>query len=129
MKNIKGTSRRNFIKNSAGLALAASVFPSFNLYANHKKDDGGLGLSDLPDYVSWKDRPSFIIHSYNTIETHRSVLGQTVITPNKYIYVRNNLPSMRQDEIDYIKEGEFKDWIVRISGVRSPTIFKLNDLK
>ena len=129
MKNIKGTSRRNFIKNSAGLALAASVFPSFNIYANHKKDDGGLGLADLPDYVSWKDRPSFIIHSDNTIETHRSVLGQTVITPNKYIYVRNNLPSMKQDEIDYVREGEFKDWIVRISGVRSPTIFKLNDLK
>lgn len=129
MKTINNKSRRNFIKNTTGMAIAASVFPTFNLYANHKGDDGGIGLQDLPDYVSWKDRSSFIIHTANTLEAHRSAIGDSVITPNNKVFVRNNIPSMKQDEIDFVKEGEFKDWVVNITGVRSPVMFKLKDLK
>jgi hypothetical protein len=33
MKKIKSTSRRRFIQNTAGVAIAASVLPSLNLYA------------------------------------------------------------------------------------------------
>ena len=129
MKTINNKSRRNFIKNTTGMAIAASVFPTFNLYANHKGDDGGIGLQDLPDYVSWKDRSSFIINTANTLEAHRSAIGDSVITPNNKVFVRNNIPSMKQDEIDFVKEGEFKDWVVNITGVRSPVMFKLKDLK
>ena len=33
MKKIKSTSRRRFIQNTAGVAIATSVLPSINLYA------------------------------------------------------------------------------------------------
>ena len=33
MKKIKSTSRRRFIQNTAGVAIATSVLPSLNLYA------------------------------------------------------------------------------------------------
>src|SRR5690606_8744515 len=43
----------------------------------------------LPDYVAYKDPEALIVHSNNTLETERSVMGVQPITPDRQLYIRN----------------------------------------
>ena len=103
--------RRNFLSGTAtlaGLAATASVVPINISNANHK--DGSKGL---PDFISWKDRNALIVHSDKGIETHRSAIGESLITPNRNVYIRNNMPTMTDKQI-----GDRNNWKVSIQGVK-----------
>ena len=114
--------RRNFLSGTAtlaGLAATASVVPINISHANHK--DGAKGL---PDFISWKDRDALIVHSDKGIETHRSAIGESLITPNRNVYIRNNMPTMSDKQI-----GDRNNWKVSIQGVKNPKTFTLAQLK
>ncbi len=122
MKKID-TSKRNFLTGSvtlAGVAAATSVLPISIVNANHK-DSSPKGL---PDFISWKDRNALIVHSDKGIETHRSAIGESLITPNRNIYIRNNMPTMSDTQI-----GDRNNWKVSIKGVKNPKTFSLAQLK
>ena len=116
-------SKRNFLTGSvalAGVAAATSVLPISIANANHK-DSSPKGL---PDFISWKDRNALIVHSDKGIETHRSAIGESLITPNRNIYIRNNMPTMSDTQI-----GDRNNWKVSIKGVKNPKTFSLAQLK
>ena len=117
------TSKRSFLTGSvtlAGVAAATSVLPISIAKANHK-DSSPKGL---PDFISWKDRNALIVHSDKGIETHRSAIGESLITPNRNIYIRNNMPTMSDAQI-----GNRNNWKVSIKGVKNPKTFSLAQLK
>ena len=122
MKKID-TSKRNFLAGSvtlAGVAAATSVLPISIVNANHK-DSSPKGL---PDFIKWKNRDALIVHSKKGIETHRSAIGESLITPNRNIYIRNNMPTMSDTQI-----GDRNNWKVSIKGVKNPKTFSLAQLK
>ena len=92
MKKIKkniNIKRRNFLAGTAsiaGLAATASVIPINIANSNHSE-----GSKGLPEFISWKDRDALIVHSDKGIETHRSAIGESLITPNRNVYIRNNM--------------------------------------
>ena len=98
-------SRRNFLAGSAtlaGIAATASVVPITIANANHSE-----GKKGLPEFIDWKDRDALIVHSDKGIETHRSAIGESLITPNRNVYIRNNMPTMTDTQI-----GNRYDWKV-----------------
>ena len=117
------TSKRNFLTGSvtlAGVAAAASVLPISIAKANHEDSDP----KGLPDFIKWKNRDALIVHSKKGIETHRSAIGESLITPNRNIYIRNNMPTMSDTQI-----GDRNNWKVSIKGVKNPKTFSLAQLK
>ena len=78
----------------------------------------------MPEFISWKDRDALIIHSDKGIETHRSAIGESLITPNRNVYIRNNMPTMTDQQI-----GNRNNWTVSIEGVKKPKTFTLAQLK
>ncbi len=115
-------SRRNFLTGTAtlaGIAATASVVPITIANANHSE-----GKKGLPDFISWKDRDALIVHSDKGIETHRSAIGESLITPNRNIYIRNNMPTMTDEQI-----GNRMDWKVSIEGVKNPKTFTIAQLQ
>ena len=125
MKKIKkyiNIKRRNFLAGTAsiaGLAATASVIPINIANSNHSE-----GSKGLPEFISWKDRDALIVHSDKGIETHRSAIGESLITPNRNVYIRNNMPTMTDAQI-----GNRDDWKVSIKGVKNPKTFTLAQLK
>ena len=114
--------RRNFLTGTAslaGLAATASVVPITLANANHSENEKGL-----PSFIDWKDRDALIIHSDKGIETHRSAIGESLITPNRNVYIRNNMPTMTDAQI-----GNRNNWKVNIKGVKNPRTFTLSQLK
>ena len=117
------TSKRNFLTGSvalAGVAAATSVLPISIAKANHEDADP----KGLPDFIKWKNRDALIVHSKKGIETHRSAIGESLITPNRNIYIRNNMPTMSDTQI-----GDRNNWKVSIKGVKNPKTFSLAQLK
>jgi len=117
------TSKRNFLTGSvalAGVAAATSVLPISIATANHEDSDP----KGLPDFIKWKNRDALIVHSKKGIETHRSAIGESLITPNRNIYIRNNMPTMSDTQI-----GDRNNWKVSIKGVKNPKTFSLAQLK
>ncbi len=115
-------SRRNFLAGTAtlaGIAATASVAPITIANANHSE-----GKKGLPDFISWKDRDALIVHSDKGIETHRSAIGESLVTPNRNIYIRNNMPTMTDKQI-----GNRMDWKVSIEGVKNPKTFTIAQLQ
>ena len=117
------TSKRNFLTGSvtlAGVAATTSVLPISIAKANHEDSDP----KGLPDFIKWKNRDALIVHSKKGIETHRSAIGESLITPNRNIYIRNNMPTMSDTQI-----GDRNNWKVSIKGVKNPKTFSLAQLK
>jgi len=117
--------RRNFLTGTAalaGVAATASVVPISIANANHSPVNENT--KGLPDFISWKDRSALIVHSNKGIETHRSAIGESLITPNRNVYIRNNMPTMTDDQI-----GNRKNWKVSIEGVKNPKTFTLAQLQ
>ena len=117
------TSKRNFLTGSvtlAGVAAATSVLPISIAKANHEDSDP----KGLPDFIKWKNRDALIVHSKKGIETHRSAIGESLITPNRNIYIRNNMPTMSDTQI-----GDRNNWKVSIKGVKNAKTFSLAQLK
>lgn len=78
----------------------------------------------LPPYAAWKDADSLIVHSSSTIETKRSAMGASLITPSDRLYVRNNLPAP-PDTILADRDA----WQVAFEGVANPATLTLAQLK
>lgn len=78
----------------------------------------------LPAYAAWKDANSLIVHSANTMETKRSAMGASLITPSDRLYVRNNLPAP-PDSILADRDA----WQVAFEGVANPATLTLGQLK
>ncbi len=121
-KNKLNLSRRNFLAGTAtlaGIAATASVAPITIANANHSE-----GKKGLPEFINWKDRDALIVHSDKGIETHRSAIGESLITPNRNVYIRNNMPTMTDTQI-----GNRYNWSVSIKGVKNPKTFSLAQLQ
>ena len=105
--------RRRFLVASAGGAAAAGL--------------AGLAPSalakgkPLPGYAGWKDADRVIVHSTNTIETVRGALGASVVTDDRVLFVRNNLPP--------VDMGNPDAWQVQIEGVTNPATLTVRELK
>lgn len=78
----------------------------------------------LPAYAAWKDANSLIVHSSSTLETKRSAMGASLITPSDRLYVRNNLPAP-PDSILADRDA----WQVAFEGVANPATLTLGQLK
>jgi sulfite dehydrogenase len=78
----------------------------------------------LPSYVSWKHADSMIIHTPTTIETKRSAIGSSIITPSDRLFIRNNLPAPSAADI-----GDVNAWKVTVEGVGKPQALSIADLK
>ena len=78
----------------------------------------------LPAYAAWKDADSLIIHSSSTIETKRSAMGASLITPSDRLYVRNNLPAPPASIV-----ADRDAWQVAFEGVAKPATLTLAQLK
>lgn len=78
----------------------------------------------LPAYAAWKDADSLIIHSSSTIETKRSAMGASLVTPAERLYVRNNLPAPPESVV-----ANRDAWEVAFEGVAKPGTLTLAQLK
>ena len=117
------TSKRNFLTGSAtlaGVAAATSVLPISIAQANH----GNYESKGLPDFIKWKNRKALIVHSKKGIESHRTAIGESIITPIRNIYIRNNMPTMTDLQI-----GDRNKWKLSVEGVKKPQTFTLAQLK
>jgi sulfite oxidase len=103
----------------AGLAGAAQAQAQPVAVASQAKP-----APKLPAYAAWKDADSLIVHSSSTIETKRSAMGASLITPSDRLYVRNNLPAP-PDSIVADRDA----WQVAFEGVANPVTLTLGQLK
>lgn len=78
----------------------------------------------LPDYVSWKRADTLIVHSANTLETRRDMIGSSVVTASERLFVRNNLPAP-----DAAIVAAPDAWSVTFAGVKQPRSLTLAELK
>jgi len=78
----------------------------------------------LPDFIKWKNRKALIVHSKKGIESHRTAIGESIITPIRNIYIRNNMPTMTDLQI-----GDRNKWKLSVEGVKQPKTFTLAQLK
>lgn len=119
--------RRHFVIGAAG-ALAAGG--SVGSALAQQGQGGAAGSSQaqaqkpLPGYADWKDRDAVIVHSTNTIETHRGEIGPGPITPADHLYVRNNLSPPAADVVE-----DRDAWEISIEGVKRPRSLTVGDLK
>lgn len=112
-------SRRHLLGATAGLIAAASLKPTLA-----SAQQAAATPKALPEYVNWKVADSMIIHTPTTIETKRSAIGTSVITPSDRLFIRNNLPAPTTAQI-----GNVNAWKVSVEGVGKPQTFTLSDLK
>lgn len=111
------TSRRRFLIGSAGVAAGAGgLVPAVAL----GQEDG----AELPDYVAWKDADDFIVHSEQTLETKREVIGGRSLTPARDLYIRNNLPAPPESVV-----ADRDAWEIAFEGVARPASMTLGELK
>jgi DMSO/TMAO reductase YedYZ molybdopterin-dependent catalytic subunit len=115
-----GLSRRHFIIAGAGAGVLVSnpeLGLGFNTVAQAQDQA-------LPDFASWKDAKSMIVHSKSGLETRRESFGAGSIMPTDRLFVRNNLPSPGAEIV-----ANRDAWEVSIEGVKKPGTKKLGDLK
>ena len=112
MKKIKNPNRRSFLTGSAAIAGVAAIssISNFNIV---KADHTSATPKATPEYIKWKNRNALIIHSEGTIETHRDMIGNGIITPIENVYIRNNVNSLNDQQI-----GSRPDWKLEVQGVQ-----------
>ena len=98
MTNSIKITRRNLLGATVGLVAAAGLNPrSANAQtgtpAVNPVAPAGSTAKPLPSYVNWKHADSMIVHTPTTIETKRSAIGSSIITPSDRLFIRNNLPA------------------------------------
>ena len=103
----------------AGTASAFAAVPLAGLPTNV-----GAQVKALPPYAVWKDADSMILHSAGTIETKRSAMGSSVITPAERLFVRNNLPAPADSFV-----ANRDAWQVAFEGFATPATLTLGQLK
>ena len=123
--------RRNLLGATVGLVAAAGLNPrSANAQAATPAASPAAAApaastaKPLPSYVSWKHADSMIIHTPTPIETKRSAIGSSIITPSDRLFIRNNLPAPSAADI-----GDVNAWKVTVEGVGKPQALSIADLK
>jgi sulfite dehydrogenase len=125
MKKIKNSNRRSFLTGSAAMAGVAAISSISNFNINiAKADHTSPTPKATPEYIKWKNRNALIIHSEGTIETHRDMIGNGIITPIENVYIRNNVNSLNDQQI-----GNRPDWKLEVQGVQKPKTFTLAELQ
>lgn len=109
-----GISRRHLLV--GGASAVALVAASGAVQAQEDKP--------LPDYVAYKDPDALIVHSNNTLETERSVFGVQPITPDRQLYIRNNVTPPSEDIV-----ADRDAWEVSFEGVGEPRSISVGELK
>ncbi|MEM9224225.1 MAG: sulfite oxidase [Pseudomonadota bacterium] len=109
--------RRKFLLASGGVAAAATSaqFVPATLLAQDKP---------LPPFASFKSPEAMIVHSANTMETDREVMGAPPITPLNELFVRNNLPAPSEEIV-----ADPDIWSVEFEGVAEPGSMTLGEMK
>jgi sulfite dehydrogenase len=115
-------SRRRLI--ATGGALVAAGLGGASRVAAQDKAAAPAQAKPLPAYVAWKDADSMIVHTPTTIETKRTALGSSVITPADRLYIRNNLGA---PDASIVKDRDA--WQLTVEGVRRPRTLTVADLK
>lgn len=126
MTNSIKITRRNLLGATAGLMAAAGLSPSSARAqaAAPAAAPAAATAKPFPSYVSWKHVDSMIVHTPTTIETKRSAIGSSIITPSDRLFIRNNLPAPSAADI-----GDVNAWQVNIEGVGKPQSLSIADLK
>ena len=129
MKNAIQLSRRRLLGATAGTIAAVGLAPALATAqqaagAPAAAPAGAPAPKPFPAYVNWKHADSMIVHTPTTIETKRSALGSSIITPSDRLYIRNNLPAPSVAQI-----GDFSAWKLNIEGVGKPQTLSVADLK
>lgn len=119
------SNRRGFLRGvaavTAGGALGVSIpLQGADIVAGASAQEAA---TPLPEYVKWKNPDSMIVHSDQTLETRRAYTG-SVITPEEQLYVRNNIKAP-DDSFIADRDG----WKLEITGVKSPTVLSVAELK
>ncbi|MFO1185942.1 MAG: sulfite oxidase [Bauldia sp.] len=120
-------SRRRLFATAAGSVAAVGLAP--RLFAQTPAPapapaPAAAPPATLPPYVSWKNADSMIIHTATTIETKRSALGSSVITPTDRLFIRNNLPA---PDAAIVANRDL--WQLAVEGVGSARSFSVAELK
>lgn len=127
MTNSIKITRRNLLGATAGLIAAAGLKPSAASAQQAAATAAAPTASKakpLPSYVSWKHADSMIVHTPTTIETKRSAIGSSIITPTDRLFIRNNLPAPSEADI-----GDVNAWKINFEGVGKPQTLSIADLK
>jgi sulfite oxidase len=127
MTNSIKITRRNLLGATAGLIAAAGLKPSAASAQQAAATAAAPAASKakpLPSYVSWKHADSMIVHTPTTIETKRSAIGSSIITPTDRLFIRNNLPAPSEADI-----GDVNAWKINFEGVGKPQALSVTDLK
>ncbi len=82
------------------------------------------GAKGLPASLAWKDPDAFIVHSSQTVETKRGLIGSGVVTPIDRLFIRNNV-NPPSDAIVADRDA----WRVEIAGVANPRTLSVAELK
>ncbi|NYT87021.1 sulfite oxidase [Pollutimonas harenae] len=125
MKELSNASRRRMLASTGGIVALASLGGVARADTGGADSAAAKAVKSLPDYASWKDADSLIVHSANTIETKRTAFGSSVITPTDRLFVRNNVTPPKDPSM--VKEPD--SWTVEVSGVAKPRSFTVAELK
>jgi sulfite oxidase len=117
-------SRRGFLRIAGATALGGAVGYTVPLGGEGLVGTASAQEKKLPDFVKTKDLNGLIVHSDKTFETKRSVITASGITPNKLLFVRNNLST--PDEAVVTNADA---WEVSIEGVKNPRKLTIAELK
>jgi sulfite dehydrogenase len=112
--------RRNLLAGGA-TAVAAAGLAGFSKTAIAQ---AAAAAKPLPPYVAWKDPNALIVHTSSTLETKRTALGTSIITPTDQLYIRNNLPA---PDASIVTDRD--SWEVTVEGVKNPRELTMKELK
>ena len=110
--------RRHFLVGAAGTVSAAALGAG-GVSAPALAQDGAL-----PEYVAWKEPEAFIVHTELTLETERGYIGTGVVTPNDFVFIRNNLAP---PSVEVVADRDA--WEVSFEGVNDARSMRVGELK
>jgi DMSO/TMAO reductase YedYZ molybdopterin-dependent catalytic subunit len=109
--------RRHFLVGAAGTVSAAALGAGSSAPA--LAQDGAL-----PAYVAWKEPEAFIVHTDLTLETERGFIGTGVVTPNDFVFIRNNLSP---PSVEVVADRDA--WEVSFEGVNDARSMTVGEMK
>ena len=120
--------RRRFLMRSAAAGTGLAAIGTTGIGSVALAADGAQAddTSKLPAAARRKDEGAMILHGENpiTLETSRSAVTTSGITPSSRLFIRNNLP-VPDEKIVADRDA----WEVTIDGVKKPRTISLRELK
>jgi DMSO/TMAO reductase YedYZ molybdopterin-dependent catalytic subunit len=116
--------RRDLLAGGASLLASGAVVGQTAPAAPATAAPAAPARPALPPYVAWKRQDDLIVHTGTTIETKRSALGTSLITPSDRLYIRNNLPA---PDVGIVANRDA--WSLMVEGVQQPRALTVAELK